>query len=83
MRPALVVQRVQPGRGLVMVQPGFCLTLWQEREQGWALQAQVRPPLSELPRVFRTGNYRLIYAAEFIPSSSSMTSRGVLYPSVE
>jgi hypothetical protein len=37
----------------------------------------------ELPRVSRTGNSRLIYAAVSIPSSSSMTSRGVLYPSVE
>jgi UDP:flavonoid glycosyltransferase YjiC (YdhE family) len=39
--------------------------------------------LPELPRVSRTGNSRLIYAAVPIPSSSSMTSRGVLYPSVE
>jgi hypothetical protein len=40
-------------------------------------------PQVELPRVSRTGNFQLIYAAVSIPSSSSMTSRGVLYPSVE
>ena len=39
--------------------------------------------LLELPRVSRTGDFRLIYAAVSIPRSSSMTSRGVLYPSVE
>jgi hypothetical protein len=37
----------------------------------------------ELPCVSRTENSRLIYAAVSIPRSSSMTSRGVLYPSVE
>ena len=37
----------------------------------------------ELPRVFRTGNPVTIYAAACISSSSSMTSCGVLYPSVE
>jgi hypothetical protein len=37
----------------------------------------------ELPRVSRIGNYRLIYAAVSIPRNSSMTSCGVLYPSVE
>ena len=45
---------------------------------------QVRQDLVlELLRVFRTGNSGLIYAAIFIPVSSSITSRGVLYPSVE
>ena len=39
--------------------------------------------LTELPRVFRTGNPVTIYAAACISSSSSMTSCGVLYPSVE
>jgi hypothetical protein len=39
--------------------------------------------LDELPRVFRTGNPVTIYAAACISSSSSMTSCGVLYPSVE
>jgi hypothetical protein len=32
----------------------------------------------ELPRVFRTGNFAVIYAAACISSSSSMTSCGVL-----
>ena len=47
------------------------------------LYAGIYQTLPELPRVSRTGNSRLIYAAVPIPSSSSMTSRGVLYPSVE
>ena len=34
--------------------------------------------LPELPRVFRTGNSAVIYAAACISSSSSMTSCGVL-----
>ena len=38
---------------------------------------------NELPRVFRTGNLRLIYAAACIPMYSSMTSCGVRYPSTE
>ena len=37
----------------------------------------------ELPRVSRTGNPVTIYAAACISSSSSMTSCGVLYRSVE
>ena len=45
--------------------------------------AALQAAAGELPRVFRTGNSGLIYAAIFIPVSSSMTSRGVLYPSVE
>jgi hypothetical protein len=35
-------------------------------------------PACELPRVFRTGNSAVIYAAACISSSSSMTSCGVL-----
>jgi len=52
---------------------------------GHAEQAyrELAEQFSELPRVSRTGNSRLIYAAVSIPRSSSMTSRGVLYPSVE
>ena len=38
---------------------------------------------SELPRVFRTGNLRLIHAASCPFRYSSRTSCGVRYPSVE
>ena len=36
-----------------------------------------------LPRVFRTGNLRLVYAAACILRYSSWASCGVLYPSAE
>ena len=57
-------------------------TLWAARRIR-VLPGITSRQASELPRVSRTGNSWLIYAAVPIPSSSSMTSRGVLYPSVE
>ena len=45
--------------------------------------ADGRSPASELPRVFWTGNLRLIHAASCPFRYSSRTSCGVRYPSVE
>jgi hypothetical protein len=60
------------------------LTLYQLLRMAMTDATQSIPGTDrELPRVFRTGNSGLIYAAICIPVSSSMTSRGVLYPSVE
>jgi hypothetical protein len=49
--------------------------VWRRRLAG---RESVAMMTSELPRVFRTGNPAVIYAAACNSSSSSMTSCGVL-----
>ena len=52
--------------------------LEQAASMGTAARASVLAAFTELPRVFRTGNSAVIYAAACISSNSSMTSCGVL-----
>ena len=61
-------------------------TLQSDRKyllQHFTLVDVARKVVGELPRVFRTGNLRLIHAASCPFRYSSRTSCGVLYPSVE